>query len=137
MLHRVVSRIPFSSYADFSRAAALWHDLCFCLSNSSCERRVKSTAQRPRAAWGKRMNVRLNKFSLSGVLFLILIMSSAVRLRAGQQAEPKRPNILVIMGDDVGWFNIGAYHQGMMSGKTPNLDKLAAQGMRFTDYYAE
>ena len=41
------------------------------------------------------------------------------------------------MGDDVGWFNIGAYHQGIMSGKTPNLDKLASQGMRFTDYYAE
>ena len=48
-----------------------------------------------------------------------------------------RPNILVIMGDDVGWFNIGAYHHGIMSGKTPNLDRLAAQGMRFTDYYAE
>ena len=48
-----------------------------------------------------------------------------------------KPNILVIMGDDVGWFNIGAYHQGIMSGKTPNLDKLAADGMRFTDYYAE
>jgi len=49
----------------------------------------------------------------------------------------QKPNILVIMGDDIGWFNIGAYHQGMMSGKTPNLDKLASQGMRFTDYYAE
>src|SRR6476659_3810353 len=49
----------------------------------------------------------------------------------------KQPNIIVIMGDDIGWFNIGAYHQGMMSGKTPNLDKLAAEGMRFTDYYAE
>jgi arylsulfatase len=52
-------------------------------------------------------------------------------------AQEKKPNILVIMGDDVGWFNIGAYHQGIMSGKTPNLDKLAAGGMRFTDYYAE
>ena len=41
------------------------------------------------------------------------------------------------MGDDVGWFNIGAYHRGMMAGKTPNLDRLAAQGMLFTDYYAE
>jgi arylsulfatase len=41
------------------------------------------------------------------------------------------------MGDDVGWFNIGAYHQGIMSGKTPNLDKLASEGIRFTDYYAE
>ncbi|HEY1748865.1 MAG TPA: arylsulfatase [Xanthobacteraceae bacterium] len=48
-----------------------------------------------------------------------------------------KPNILVIMGDDVGWFNIGAYHRGVMSGKTPNLDKLAAGGMIFTDYYAE
>src|SRR5262245_25369970 len=62
----------------------------------------------------------------------------AVPLLAGvATAQQQRPNILVIMGDDVGWFNIGAYHQGIMSGKTPNLDKLAAQGMRFTDYYAE
>jgi arylsulfatase len=52
-------------------------------------------------------------------------------------AQTKKPNIVVIMGDDVGWFNIGAYHQGIMSGRTPNLDKLASQGMRFTDYYAE
>ena len=42
-------------------------------------------------------------------------------------AEGKKPNILFIMGDDVGWFNIGAYHRGIMSGKTPNLDKLAAR----------
>ena len=54
---------------------------------------------------------------------------------AAQQQRP--PNILVIMGDDVGWFNIGAYHRGIMSGKTPNLDKLASEGMMFTDYYAE
>jgi arylsulfatase A-like enzyme len=59
--------------------------------------------------------------------------------QAQQTAAPSgaKPNILVIMGDDIGWFNIGAYHQGIMSGKTPNLDKLAAGGMRFTDYYAE
>jgi arylsulfatase A-like enzyme len=48
-----------------------------------------------------------------------------------------QPNIIAIMGDDIGWFNIGAYHQGMMAGRTPNLDRLAAEGMRFTDYYAE
>jgi len=52
-------------------------------------------------------------------------------------AQQKKPNILVIMGDDVGWNNISAYHQGVMSGRTPNLDKMAAEGMRFTDYYAE
>jgi arylsulfatase len=50
---------------------------------------------------------------------------------------PPKPNILVIMGDDIGWFNVGAYSRGIMSGKTPNLDKLASQGVMFTDYYAE
>jgi arylsulfatase A-like enzyme len=53
------------------------------------------------------------------------------------QASGKKPNIIMIMGDDVGWFNIGAYHQGIMASRTPNLDRLAAEGMRFTDYYAE
>ncbi len=52
------------------------------------------------------------------------------------QAQDK-PNIVMIMGDDIGWFNIGAYHRGMMSGKTPNIDQLAREGMMFTDYYAE
>jgi arylsulfatase A-like enzyme len=47
------------------------------------------------------------------------------------------PNIVAIMADDIGWFNIGAYHQGMMAARTPNLDRLAAEGIRFTDYYAE
>ena len=65
--------------------------------------------------------------------------AASIQLAQAQQptASGRPPNILVIMGDDVGWFNIGAYHQGIMSGKTPNLDKLAAEGMRFTDYYAE
>lgn len=52
-------------------------------------------------------------------------------------AAPDKPNIVVIMADDVGWFNVGAYNQGMMAGRTPNIDSIAAQGMRFTDYYAE
>src|SRR5262245_34829618 len=67
-------------------------------------------------------------------LAVLAVMLLPIAQAAAQQ---RRPNILVIMGDDVGWFNIGAYHQGIMSGKTPNLDKLAAEGMRFTDYYAE
>ena len=59
---------------------------------------------------------------------------------SGTAAAPegaKKPNIVFIMGDDIGWFNIGAYHRGMMAGRTPNLDRLAAQGMLFTNYYAE
>jgi arylsulfatase len=53
------------------------------------------------------------------------------------KAQEKKPNIVVIMGDDIGMWNIGAYHRGLMAGKTPNLDKLAKEGMLFTDYYAE
>jgi len=53
------------------------------------------------------------------------------------QAQTKKPNIVVIMGDDIGMWNIGAYSRGMMAGRTPNLDKLAKEGMLFTDYYAE
>lgn len=52
-------------------------------------------------------------------------------------ARPNKPNIVFIMGDDIGWFNIGAYHRGMMAGRTPNLDRLAEQGTLLTDYYAE
>jgi len=52
-------------------------------------------------------------------------------------AQEKKPNIVVIMGDDIGIWNIGAYSRGMMAGRTPNLDKLANEGMLFTDYYAE
>src|SRR5271166_1049358 len=70
---------------------------------------------------------------------LSLLTATIALIGAGGplQAQEKKPNIVVIMGDDIGWFNIGAYHEGIMSGRTPNLDKLASQGMRFTDYYAE
>src|SRR5678815_5624061 len=55
----------------------------------------------------------------------------------GNGSGSNKPNVVFIMGDDIGWFNIGAYHRGMMAGRTPNLDKLASEGMIFTDYYAE
>jgi len=78
---------------------------------------------------------RLKKFFGAGIPLLALLtvvgQSSPLRQQQG------KPNIIFIMGDDIGWFNIGAYHQGIMAGRTPNLDRLAAEGMRFTDYYAE
>ena len=76
-------------------------------------------------------------------MFKKLLMTTALALplaftgAASAQTAAKPPNIVVVMGDDIGWFNVGAYHQGIMAGRTPNLDKLAAEGMRFTDYYAE
>jgi arylsulfatase A-like enzyme len=75
----------------------------------------------------------INRFFLA-LAALPLCLTLAVR---PAWAQEKKPNIVVIMGDDIGWYNIGAYHQGMMAGRTPNLDKLAKEGMRFTDYYAE
>jgi len=54
-----------------------------------------------------------------------------------QAQKQPQPNIVFIMGDDIGWFNISAYNQGIMAGRTPNLDRLASEGMRFTDYHAE
>jgi arylsulfatase A-like enzyme len=84
--------------------------------------------------------MRINAGTWTSRKVLGSIAVSAVLLAGSAaigNAESRKPNIIVIMGDDVGWFNIGAYHQGIMSGKTPNLDKLASQGMRFTDYYAE
>ncbi|MGK7955209.1 MAG: arylsulfatase [Crocosphaera sp.] len=49
----------------------------------------------------------------------------------------KKPNILVIMGDDIGWFNISAYNNGMMGYRTPHIDSLAKEGIMFTDFYGE
>ncbi len=59
--------------------------------------------------------------------------------RAQQQPPPsgRRPNILVIFGDDIGQTNISAYSFGLMGYKTPNIDRIAREGMMFTDYYAE
>ena len=68
----------------------------------------------------------------AGLITMVVMAASALA-----QTPGKQPNIIMIMGDDIGWANIGAYNQGIMSMRTPNLDRLAAEGMRFTDYYAE
>ncbi len=70
-------------------------------------------------------------------LVAMLALAALTRAVSPATAADKKPNIVVIMGDDIGMWNIGAYSRGMMAGKTPNLDKLAAEGMMFTDYYAE
>jgi arylsulfatase len=64
-----------------------------------------------------------------------------VRVAQAQQAPTapsgRKPNILVIFGDDVGQSNISAYTFGLMGYRTPNIDRIAREGMMFTDYYAE
>ena len=53
------------------------------------------------------------------------------------QASTDRPNVLVIWGDDIGVYNISAYHRGLIGGRTPNIDRIAAEGAMFTDAYGE
>jgi arylsulfatase A-like enzyme len=81
-----------------------------------------------------KMMVDRRKWAIGTIAAVIFFMAAG--LTQGM-AQTKQPNILVIMGDDIGMWNIGAYHRGMMAGKTPNLDKMAKEGMLFTDYYAE
>src|SRR5262245_41380272 len=80
----------------------------------------------------REMLVRTMWLGLLTMLAAVVVSSTPA---AAQQQQ--RPNIVFIMGDDIGWANIGVYNQGIMAGRTPNLDQLAAEGMRFTDYYAE
>ena len=66
--------------------------------------------------------------------FLVSVMLAGVPASAQQQ---QKPNILVIMGDDIGYWNISAYNRGMMGYRTPNIDRIANEGAIFTDYYGQ
>src|SRR5512136_3001452 len=78
-------------------------------------------------------------------LLRTLAVAACVAVVAGAQpswaqnapAGAKKPNILVIFGDDIGQANISAYTRGLVGYRTPNIDRLAKEGMLFTDYYAE
>jgi len=68
----------------------------------------------------------------------IIILVSALGMAACAEAEEnKKPNILVVWGDDIGQSNISYFTKGMMGYKTPNIDRIAEEGMAFTDYYGE
>ena len=71
-------------------------------------------------------------------LFAMMLLAAAIvgSLSGDAFAEQEKPNILVIFGDDIGMWNVGAYTHGMM-GRTPNIDSIAKQGALFTDHYAQ
>src|SRR6201998_3341929 len=70
-------------------------------------------------------------------LMALTASTALLGVRGTAQAQATKPNILVIMTDDVGIWNISAYHRGMMGGRTPNIDRIASEGALFTDYYAQ
>ena len=68
---------------------------------------------------------------------LTLAFGLALSVLASAQAADKKPNILFIMGDDIGWMQPSCYHRGLMVGETPNIDRIAKEGGMFMHYYAE
>ena len=67
----------------------------------------------------------------------VLIAASLTPAPAGAQTSGKKPNILVLFGDDIGYWNVSAYNRGMMGYRTPNIDRIAKEGAIFTDVYAQ
>ena len=70
-------------------------------------------------------------------LLAIAAVFAALALKPACAADAKKPNILVIWGDDIGQFNVSAYNMGMMGYKTPNIDSIAKEGALFTDWYGQ
>jgi len=68
---------------------------------------------------------------------VVTVFALAFSGAATAQTAARKPNILVIMADDLGIWNVSAYHRGMMAGSTPNIDRIAKEGALFTDYYAQ
>jgi len=68
---------------------------------------------------------------------LLSFIAVATLISTNAHAESSKPNILVIMPDDVGYWNVSAYHRGMVGGSTPNIDTIAEEGVLFTDAYAQ
>ena len=72
------------------------------------------------------------------LLFLVCISIGAQQAKkSGSTAQTAKPNIVIIWGDDIGQTNISAYSMGVMGYRTPNIDRVAKEGVIFTDYYAE
>ena len=68
---------------------------------------------------------------------LLASLVIGVAMVASASAQQQKPNILVIMADDIGYWNISAYNRGMMGYRTPNIDRIANEGAIFTDYYGQ
>jgi arylsulfatase A-like enzyme len=79
--------------------------------------------------------MNLKRMLITALAMLGVALGAAAPALA--QAPGKKPNILFIMGDDIGIMNVGAYHQGLMVGETPHIDRIAKEGARFMAAYAE
>ena len=81
--------------------------------------------------------MKLKALLTSATTLFAVSLLAAPQASAQAPAPPAKPNILVIMGDDIGLWNISAYNRGMMGYRTPNIDRIAREGAIFTDYYGQ
>ena len=70
---------------------------------------------------------------MRNIVIRILTLAFVAAVCTSAVAQAKKPNILVLWGDDIGYWNLSAYNQGMMGYKTPNIDRIAREGALFTD----
>ena len=66
----------------------------------------------------------------------LVALVAGLALAAGPAAAQQKPNILFIMGDDIGWMQPSIYHRGLAVGETPNIDRIGTEGAIFMTYYA-
>ena len=130
---RVYLKVQYGRRADLMNRESM-------MSNDQCEVPSKKTKE---AALNRR-NVLLGTSTLVAAATLTSGALAQAQKAAPSAATPtpgapsgKRPNILVIFGDDIGQTNISAYSFGLIGYRTPNIDRIARDGMMFTDYYAE
>ena len=101
----------------------------------------------PKDSQSRKSKISRRKVLLGGTTLATVALAESVQTAQAQQQpttqaqqafpSARKPNILMIMGDDIGWFNVSAYNDGIMGYRTPNIDRIAKEGAKFTDWYAE
>src|SRR5262249_54545028 len=84
-----------------------------------------------------KFNVLAASVAVTALLGLATPTDAQTPQPAQSQPQPHRPNIVIIWGDDIGQSDVSAYSHGLMGFKTPNIDRVAKEGVMFTDYYGE
>ena len=143
--------IPIKRLRNATAAATLSPTTTSIVSSSmGARRKVRCLTKRPNNTGSKsHATTALNRRAalLSGASLFAVSMLRSGSAHAGPQTQQaatgantptgSKPNILVIFGDDIGYWNISAYNRGMMGYRTPNIDRIAREGAIFTDLYAQ
>src|ERR1700740_1851206 len=103
----------------------------------SADARVNKTLKIPsKTSQGVTMRDKLSLFGCAALLAASSLWAGPWSTQAQAQAPAQKPNILFIMGDDIGWMQPSIYHRGLMVGETPNIDRIGNEGAIFMDYVA-